>query len=161
MIDGVVTELIKTVQAFFHFGIPNGHLLGWDPDRLFHRFRKRFEGYHVANYTDFNYSYCNSFQIEPQYGNGDCYVLTAKFSFVAPVYSVHSTKYSDSKTRGFVVPETSDPTMRLLTGLVHQFATHEGFALLSPEMSNIVVDDVKLELSDIATLGKCLFDDYE
>lgn len=161
MTSKMVPKLLKDVQTSFQFGIPNAIKLGWDPNRLFDEFKNRFSAHSVFNCTDFNYSFCNRFEIEPQYEGPICYTLTARFSFIAPVYSVHSTKYVASKTRGCVVPETSDRTMSFLTGLIHEFANSKGFSVFTSEMSDIAVEGVALELSEVATLGKCLFEDYE
>jgi hypothetical protein len=161
MTDVNVHDLIRAVQNSFQSGVPNGFVLGWNPDRLFDKFKMFFSEYCVFNCTDFNYSFCNRFEIEPAYQGDVCYTVTAKFSFIAPVYSVHSTKYWNSKSEGCVVPETEDSTICFLTQAVCEFAKKEGFVEFVSEMNKILVEGVALELSEDATLGKCLFEDYE
>src|SRR5688500_18859647 len=95
--------LIQEVRNAFQFGPPNGLELNWDASRFFSSLESLCSSCKVLNSTDFNYSYCNTFDIEPENMGVDCrYVLTAKFSFVAPAYSVHVTKYSLDKKAGCV-----------------------------------------------------------
>jgi hypothetical protein len=162
MARGTTATLIQQVQSAFQFGRPNGLELNWNPNRFFSGLTRLCTDCQVANSTDFNYSYCNSFDIEPAEREGHCrYVMTAKFSFVAPAYSVHVTKYSWDKKRGSVVPETENEEMLRLTKLVRQFAAQNGFQEVDGTDHEIVLDGITLELSEVATLGKCLFDDFE
>lgn len=155
-------RFIQTVRTAFQFGPPNGLELNWDSKRFFSDLKKICTDCRVVNNTDFNYSYCNSFNIEPTEAEGDVrHVLTAKFSFVAPAYSVHVTKYSMDKKSGRVIDEAEHPTMLRLAAFVRQFAAQEGFQEVDGKDHDIVVDGARLELSDVATLGKCLFDDFE
>jgi hypothetical protein len=157
----LVHELTKAVQDSFKSGVPNGIALGWDRGRLFCKFKKRFSNFTVFNDTDFNYSFCNRFEIELLNEGKTSYTVTARFSFIAPVYSVHATQYCSSKSIGHVISESEDSTVLLLTREVCEFAKSEGFVRFKSEMSSIIVEGVTLELSEYATLGKCLFEDYE
>ena len=123
--------------------------------------RRRIPG-KVVNNTDFNYSCCNSFDFEPPTkAQEDRYLLTAKFSFVSAAYSIHVTKYSQNKREGCVVAETDNVATFLLSKLIREFAGEQGFQEIDGTMHDLVIDGVFLELSEVATLGKCLFDDFE
>ena len=157
-----IAMLVEDVRRAFRFGIPNGLKLNWNADRFFPQIKRICEKCHVVNGTDFNYSYCNSFDVEPtEMEGGNRYVLNVKFSFIAPAYSIHTTKYSRDKKLGRVVQESERPAILSLAHSVRDFAKQAGFQEVDGRSHDIVVDGVQLELSEVATLGKCLFDDFE
>jgi hypothetical protein len=57
-------KLVLEIQRKFKNSCPSGILLGWDKNRFYDLLLPLFVGYKVKNQTDFNYSYCNSFDIE-------------------------------------------------------------------------------------------------
>ncbi len=152
-------SLVRQVRERFQSGKTNGFLMKWEANRFHEKLKALCEDFRVVNQTDFNYSYCNSYEIEPYiHRTGGQYVLTVKFSFIADVFSVHLTKYSHNRKVGFVVPEHELPE---LPRLIRDFAIFEGFEEIDGVDHNLLVDGVELELSQISTLGKCLFDDFE
>jgi len=163
MIDmGSVDRLIADIEKAFSEGPPNGFLLGWQRDRFFPSLQSSFRDCAVTNDTDYNYSYCNSFEIEPDpSGKEGNLVITLKMSHVADVYSVHVTKYSRDKRRGNVVPCGVDPIVSELCERVHQFAADKGFQEIDERLTDMKIPGVDLELAEEATVGKCLFDDFE
>lgn len=56
-------EIILEIQRKFKNACPSGILLEWDRNRFYDLLLPLFVGYKVKNQTDFNYSYCNSFDI--------------------------------------------------------------------------------------------------
>ena len=156
-----INSMILQVQEAFKNGCPNGIILAWDRDRLFHDLEQVCRGFKVTNYTDFNYSYCNTFDIEPIGDSSDyIYVVTFKVSFVCDAYSVHVTKYSKDRRRGEVVSENECASLVPILAVVRGFAEDRGFCEITGQDHDIVIEGIDLELSDVATLGKCIFDDF-
>ena len=157
--DGKVLESIK--KAFSN-GCPNGFLLGWDEKRFFERLSALLSGTKVINNTDFNYSYCNSFEVLlDELEEKEHFVLTVKVSFVADFFCVYLTKYTRNKRNGEVVDVSQSEDFSELFGKVESFFAGEGFRMLNDNEMNNVVDGVDLELAEDATVAKCLFDDFE
>ena len=162
MADETINNLVAAVQEMFRDSCPNGSKLGWDRNRFFYCLVNLCTDCKVMNCTDFNYSYCNSFEIEPNIGwQEHSYVLTFKISFVSDVYSLHVTKYSKDRKTGKVVEESECAALIPTIAVVRQFAANSEFLEMQVKDHDVIVAEVLLELSDIATLGKCLFDDYE
>lgn len=155
-------ELVMKVRNVFGESPPNGILLGWDEDRFYASLSMLCRDCRVVNETDFNYSYCNSFQLEPNHSVRDHdYVLTFKTSFVADAFSVHVTRYTKDRKQGKVVGENECPELLPALETVRRFAEESGFQEVDGLAQDIVIEGVSLELGDPATLGKCLFDDFE
>ena len=155
-------ELVLTVRKIFGESCPNGIILDWDEDRFFPPLTRLCADCRVVNDTDFNYSYCNSFEIEPiaDLREHVC-VVTFKASFILDVYSLHLTKYSEDRRHGEVVVELEHAELIPIVEKIRRFAEEQGFQEISETDHDVVIDGISLELSDVATLGKCLFDDFE
>lgn len=158
----ITSMLIRDIQRKFSNGCPNGYLLGWDVNRFFKPLLSLFAGFRVINETDFNYSYCNSYDIELGIGEDEkIYFLTLKASFIADIYTVHVTGYSKNKRRGKVVDVMKFPEYEKQIERARSFMNGQGFMEILDEDMELVVESVDLELAEHATLGKCLFDDFE
>lgn len=155
-------QLVFEVRKKFAESRPNGVVLEWDENRFFLPLKELFENCKVVNCTDFNYSYCNSYEIEPipQPQEYD-YVLTFKTSFVLDVYSLHIARYSKDRKSGQVVKDDEYAALLPTISKVRLFAERQGFQEVNGRDQDVIVDGVSLELSGVATLGKCLFDDFE
>ncbi len=155
-------QLVQEVRKQFGESCPNGTLLAWNENRFFPSLTKLCAECKVNNCTDFNYSYCNSFEIEPSVTLKEhVYIVTFKTSFVLDVYSLHVTRYSKDRRHGKVVREQECADLMPIMETIRQFAEREGFQELRSTDHDVIIDGISLELSDVATLGKCLFDDFE
>ena len=162
MTEKAKQQIVTLVQNTFGHSYRNVNKLNWDRNRFFQSVVKHCRGCKIANSTDFNYSFCNTFEVEPKIQPDEhSYVLTFKTSFVADVYSLHVTQYSKDRKAGKVVAEDELPTLVPIIATVRQFAADAGFQEMNGGDHDIIVEGVSLELSDVATLGKCLFDDFE
>ena len=155
-------QLVLEVRKIFGESCPDGNLLAWDENRFLPSLTKLCTDCKVVNSTDFNYSYCNSFEIESNVNLPEhVYILTFKTSFILEAYSLHVTRYSMDRKRGKVVAEDECVELTPIIGIVKQFAEKEGLQEIGDTDHDVVIDGISLELSDVATLGKCLFDDFE
>ncbi|MCL7422221.1 MAG: hypothetical protein M8364_15085 [Methylobacter sp.] len=153
-------ELISEIQSKFTPSCPNGMLLGWDRNRFYDLISSLFVGYKVINQTDFNYSYCNSFDIEiGRSPIGQIYVLTIKISFIVDAYTVHVTEYSRDRNRAKLVQGEEVPETKHKIEKIKRLMEQKGFQEINDEFNDIV-SGVELELAEEATIGKCLFDDF-
>jgi len=154
-------ELISEIQRRFKSSCPNGVLLKWDRNRFYDSLLQLFVGYKVKNQTDFNYSYCNSFDVEmnARGASGQFYKLTLKISFIVDAYTLHLTEYSNDKKRGKVISSEGITEVLFIIKKIKQFMEQKGFQEIYDDM-NVVVPNVELELAKTATIGKCLFDDF-
>jgi len=156
-------DWISQVKMLFTGGRPNGMLLQWDIDRFFAELKAVCNSHRVKNISDFNYAYCNTYIVMPPQPleSKRIFEATISFSFICNAYSLHWTSYSPDKRRGKVVPETVLPkSLENPTGMLRKFAEDNGFKEIECEWMDIQVEGVELELADVATLGKCLFDDF-
>lgn len=136
--------------------------MGWDEDRFMESVKRICRDSKVVNNTDFNYSYCNCFDIESNLNHDEHdFVVTFKTSLVADAYSLHVTRYSKNRRSGKVVQEDECDELLSVVANLREFAHQQGLREISCAEHDIVVAGVSLELSDVATLGKCLFDDFE
>jgi hypothetical protein len=155
-------QLVLGIQEIFGKSRPNGILLGWDKNRFFSSLRELCADCTVVNDTDFNYSYCNSFEIVSNTNRQEHdYVITFKTSFVLDVYSLHVTRYSPDRKRSKVVSEHECTELIPILQRIRNFAEKQYLQEISSSDHDVVVDGVSLELSEVATVGKCLFDDFE
>ena len=60
-----------------------------------------------------------------------------------------------------MVSEQDCDELRPILDTIRRFARTIDFQEIGSSNQGVVVDGVTLELSDVATLGKCLFDDFE
>jgi len=153
---------IESIQNAFSNGCPNGALLGWDANRFYESLTKLFYEFSISNETDFNYSYCNSYDIAVGNGEqGENFVITVKISFIIDAYRMQLTEYSKDKKSGKVIDfEDLNEGTRFAEN-VRSFFEDRGFTEVADEELTHIVENVHLELADLATVGKCLFDDYE
>ena len=153
-------NLISEIKEKFRTSCPNGMLLQWDRNRFYSSFSSLFIEYNIKNQTDFNYSYCNSFDIEmlSRGDAGEFYRIALKISFIVDAYTVYLIQYSKNKKKGKVICEKNIEAQLCIEKIKH-FMEKKGFQEINDEF-DIVVPDVKLELAEIATVGKCLFDDF-
>ncbi len=157
-----IEVIIELIQEVFDQSTPNGVLLGWNENRFMEPISRICSGTKLVNNTDFNYSNCNSFDIEldPSYDEHLCRI-TFKASFVADAYSLHVTRYAKDQRSGKVVPEDECEQLVLVIERLRKFADQKELREISCLEHDMVVAGVSLELSKVATIGKCLFDDFE
>lgn len=154
--------LLEDIQKKFSNGCPNGFLLGWDVNRFFQSIQSLFAGFKVTNDTSFDYSYCNSYVIElGKNADEEIFVLTLKISFIIDAYTLHLTRYSSNKRTGKVISFESFSEYSMVVEKVKCFMEEQGFIEIQHNDMECLVNNVELELSEQATLGKCLFDDFE
>jgi hypothetical protein len=153
--------LISEIQRKFRHSCPSSMVLGWDRNRFYDLLLSLFVGYKVKNQTDFNYSYCNSFDIEMHLKrpSGRFCRVTLQISFIVDAYIVYHTAHSKGKKRGKGIPSERISEAQLHIEKIKQFMEQKGFQEIVDEF-DIIVPDVELELAEIATIGKCLFDDF-
>lgn len=157
-----VEQILLEVKSAFKVAPPNGDILGWDRERYYKDFARLAEICKVSNDTDFNYSFCNSYNAEFKTNKDSyIYVVTVKISFITNVYSIHVTQYSRDKKSGKVVSVYPHLELTLLIKKITSYLLGKGFMALKAEWADLKVNGVSLELSEEATLGKCLFDDFE
>lgn len=154
-------QIVSKIREAFSQGVPNGFLLDWDRERFYSSLVREFKGCRVINDTDFNYSFCNTYELDGLGSSKEDYVITIKISFVADAYTVYVTKYWDSRRKGKVVPDELVPEIGCSVSDVKIFFKKMGFEEVDGEMMDVEIPDVQLELAETATIGKCLFDDFE
>lgn len=156
-------DWIKIARRCFANGCPNGALLGWDTERFFQELKSICPNQHVRNLTDFNYSYCNKYEIVPiQLPESErLFEATVSFSFICNAFSFHWTSYSIDKKRGKVVADSCLPLgIDNPRQQISKFAKESGFYEIEGPWMDLEIEGIELELADTATLGKCLFDDF-
>lgn len=156
-------EIVSEIQRKFRNSCPSGMLLGWDKNRFYDLLLSLFVEYNVQNQTDFNYSYCNSFDIEmrTRRPSGQLCKVTLKISFIVDAYIVYHTALSKGKKRKKVIPCERISEAQLHIEKIKQFMEQKGFQEIMDDEYDIIVPSVELELAEIATIGRCLFDDLE
>jgi hypothetical protein len=154
-------EIISEIQRKFKSSCPSGILLRWDRNRFYDSLVPLLAGYKVKNQTDYNYSYCNTFDIELNTigSSGQRYKITLKTSFIVDGYAIHLTEYSNNRKQGKVIPVESVHEALFVIEKIKAFIEQRGFQKIDNEF-NTAVPGVDLELAEIATIGKCLFDDF-
>ncbi len=154
-------DLISVLQASFASGLPNGWQLGWDRERFGADLKRIAGDRRVINVTSFDYSRCNSYEIECS-NVGNQLVLTVRISFVRDLFILHWTQYSPNRRSGQVVQEIPDACAEI-EGSVAEFLHCENFRRVPDDLYEQHVPNVELELSEPGdvTVGKCLFDDYD
>lgn len=159
---GMLADWIKTIQTQFKKGCPNGNLLEWDRNRYSASIKRVSKKCKVINQTDFNYAYCNTYEIRPKSLNEKyIYELTLSISFIVNAFVYHWTRYTLDMKKGKVIPISEieveyDPTDELIK-LMKEY----GYTEVVSEWFDRQIENVQLELAENATLGKCLFHDYE
>ena len=154
-------KIVGAIQARYSKAYPNGILERWDLNRFYQDLIEIFPDYKITNETDFNYSYCNSFDIRRR--QDECkniYVLTVKVSFIYDAYTMHITAYANHRI-GHVVPIPEYGKYSYEVERVRRFFNERGYREIQPDEMGIEVRGVALELAGVATVGKCLFDDFE
>lgn len=155
-----LSELIRRIQHEFRDGPPNGWLLNW-PLVRFKELRLVVAPHELENWTSFDYSFCNRFEVRIPNKGKSFYLLTILTSYVANFYSLHWTFYKDGK-KGKVV-SVDDSALIDLASRVREFLISQGMRELPLEWDLAEVPGVELELAgcDNVTVGKCLFDDSD
>lgn len=153
--------LIREIQRKYSGSYPNGIMDSWDLERYSQHFAQLFSNYEVLNQTDFNYSYCNSYDVILGAGKETTSnILTIKASFIYDAYSLHITRYSE-KLNGKVIPLDLCSEFKNEVDTVRIFFESRGFREIQADEMDVEINGIELELSEVATVGKCLFDDFE
>ena len=148
-------EILQQVQLAFRDGPPNGWILGWDLNRYFSEIEGAAAPYPVINYTSFDYSYCNNYQIHDD--SERChFFLTVLVSFITPVYSLHWTGLRNQTGAVVLRPPAQ---YAALENKIAAKLKDLGLMDFPPDWSEVKVEGVHLELSEPedAGLGKFLF----
>lgn len=155
-------QIILEIQRIFSNSCPNGFLLGWNKNRFFSSLKSICKDLEVINETDFNYSYCNSYDIRQKIDTSENnYNITLKASFILAAYSLYVTKYSNNGKSGEIMLEIDSPEIKTTLVKIKRFIENEGFLEIKSEDMDAIIPDVNLELATVATIEKCLFDDFE
>lgn len=153
---------LSAIRERFHEGPPNGWLLGWDQCRFMSEIVGASAGAIVTNYTSFDYSFCNTYEVTPG-EHHECHdALTVRISFIVDAFALHwtCTPCKESSARVVATPHT--PLALRIEAQIRQALETRGFEAVPAPEHDRPVPGVALELAgDRATLGKCLFDDYE
>lgn len=156
-----LNSIIEEIQRKYSDSYPNGLLAGWDMNRFFQTLVLIFSGCKLSNQTDFNYSYCNSYDVVlGKSTDGSSFILTIKASYIYDAFSLHVTQYV-SRRGGEVVPLQNCNEFIDKVELARDFFVDKGFREIQPDEMDVEIDGVDLELAEVATVGKCLFDDFE
>jgi hypothetical protein len=152
-------EILQQVQLAFRDGPPNGWILDWDLHRYFSEIEEAAAPYPVINYTSFDYSYCNHYQIHDD-SEGCHFFLTILVSFITPVYSMHWTRLRNQTGAVVLRPPAQYAT---LENKIAAKLKDLGLMDFPLDWSEMKVEGVHLELSEPedATLGKFLFRDFD
>ncbi len=156
--------LSEVVREAFAPAPPNGWLLGWNRERYFREFAGAAAPARATNHTSFDYAFCTHFDADLQdSGDAEYLTLTVRISFIADVYSIHWTTYGDGGKVGNVVSTPRSEAAVELQTRIEQWLQGAALARLPDEWFELQVSGVQLELAGAtgATLGKCLFEDYE
>lgn len=152
---------VHVIQVFFSNDKSDGISLSWDRRRFFDNFEKSLAPYEVINNTDFNYSYCNSFDLRvPETIIEGSYIITLKLSFVVNAFVLFVTWYSPDFRRGRVVSVDDLPQLSKLYEKVRHFAVANGFDEVPDSWLEIPIENVQLQLASVPNLDNCLFDDF-
>ena len=155
--DKILVELIDKVKEAFANGVPPGYLLNWEEDRFFSEISQIVTPMRVVNETDFNYAFCNRYSI---YDTNREYYFGLWISFIADVYSLSQFKRI-SNTQVSEVGKSESCCLSEKKDEIKQFLTNKNFIAFPESWDKVVVPGIKLELSDVVTLDRCLFEDYE
>ena len=156
-----LSSVIEKIHLKYSDSYPNGIQAGWDMNRFFKALILIFSGYKLTNQTDFNYSFCNSYDVVlDKNTDGSSSMLTIKVSYICDVFSLHMTRHGNRRKTQFV-PLNSCNEFKNKAELARAFLIDKGFREIQPEEMDVEIDGIELELAEIATVGKCLFDDFE
>ncbi|MCW8127426.1 hypothetical protein [Microbulbifer halophilus] len=153
--------VVENIRRKFSKGCPSGIMIGWDVSRFFSALKSVFKGYTVLNQTDFNYSYCNTYDVNlGNNASGHYFVLTIKVSYIYDAFTMHITRYI-SRRSGEVVTFDQCNEYKELVEKVRSFLADKAFREIQSDEMDVEVEGVELELAEVPTVGKCLFDDFE
>jgi hypothetical protein len=154
--------ITKLKKQFNSKCTPNGILLNWDRNRFYNELKSLLIDHDILNQTDFNYSFCNSFDIKINASENpiETYKLTLKISFILDFFTTHLTKYVNYGRVGNVVSIDSVYEAKIVCDKLKNYLSEIGYEELSVDAIDTEVPDVQLELAQKATIGKCLFDDF-
>ncbi len=164
MTEQLYTTWIAEIRRQFQTAPPSGWELHWDADRFYDDLKEILGGnYKLCNCTNFDYSFCNSYELTVENKNGnEKWILAIKVSFIVDAYSLHWTYYPRNK-QAYVLMDQKDAQLQNIEDKIVSFLGSKGFSDVSHKVYNMKLEDVSLELSDPdeVTVGKCLFDDFE
>lgn len=156
-----LASIIEEIQRSYSESYPNGLLEGWDTKRFSQILELIFSDCKFSNQTDFNYSNCNSYDVELGESEDDGYlVLTIKISYICDAFSLHVIRYINRKCGGVIPLHNCNEYLDKMVATRNVFLG-KGFREIKPDEMDIEVEGVELELAEVATVGKCLFDDFE
>lgn len=163
MIQNTIPEIwINTVREKFSNGVPNGWLLNWDSERFSKELKELSNEFEFINSTSFDYAFCNSYNLFfPSQASENYEMATIEISFIVDAYQIFWTEYFDYGKRGKVIPATTSKKSKAVEIRIRSFLNEKGFTDCLLDWSEINIQNIQLELSEKATLGKCLFVDYE
>jgi len=145
---------VDKIRVSYRSTIPDGYALGWSEDRYLAALKKRLPDYQIDNFTSFDYAVCNTYELNVQ-AELRSYIATLKISFIVDCYVLyigHLKRISASDAQTHFAP---------IAKSIHQLLDGGGFQEIQTEVLDVVVPGVTLNLAPQATIGKCLFDDYE
>ena len=155
MADNILlNEYINKVKTTFAQGIPSGFLLHWDKERFHAEISEIVQPMRIQNETDFNYAFCNRYSI---YDTDSEHYIGLWISFVTDVYSLSLLK----KNRISNIESAPKPYLHEKFEEIQQFLTSKNFSAFPASWDDVIVPDISLALSEVATLNKCLFEDYD
>ncbi|MCA9280080.1 MAG: hypothetical protein H6815_12470 [Phycisphaeraceae bacterium] len=160
--DLTIEAVVNDIRTQYRERPPNGWLLGWERERYLLLVQEACAPHAVVNATSFDYAFCNRYEVNLSEGDaGIFYMLAVRLSFIAPVFSLHWTRY-ESQTKGSVVSSVPSDCSQLEEKL-RKTLERAGLTGLPDEWFEQEVSGVELELSGTSnvTIGKCLFEDYE
>lgn len=164
MQDQVLNHWITRIRTLFGPEPPSGWLLGWNDERYFDDFAALLKSYgELVNETSFDYSFCNSYVLYVGDRSNESFEsLTISLSFVADAFQLIWSGYRSFGRKGSVFNSQSDFHIEI-ENRCRGFAQKLGFIECSPEVFNMPIKGVRLELSgkENVTVGKCLFDDFD
>jgi len=155
--DLLLNELINKVKITFAQGTPSGILLHWDEKRFLAEISEIVQPMQAQNETDFNYAFCNRYSIDD---NSDQeHYIGLWISCIADVFSLSPIRRINNKTSN--IENSPKPYLHEKLEEIQQFFTNKNFFIFPESWDKIVIPEITLELSKVATLGKCLFEDFE
>lgn len=153
---------LQIIRDKFKNGPPNGYNLAWNENRFWDELKKAVNPHKVINTTSFDYSFCNSYEIEI---NSAFSIASRRLiihiSFIMDVYEVYWTQQAFLKEPQVVKSHQNKKDFHI-ENQIHQLLGSHNFVEVSDALYDTKLTDIKLELSEPEniTVGKCLFNDH-
>jgi hypothetical protein len=163
--NSLLLEWIRTIQGKRSSQALSQAKPSWDVSRFAESLKKYSKPYSITNYSTFDYSACNNYEVNvPITDSHDKYprlILSVRISFIIDAFCLHWTRY-ESNQRAQVLSETPKDDATFVEEKVRSFLISQGFMEVPDEWMDVHIPNVHLELSrdSEVTLSKCLFDDY-